>query len=233
MNNAVSDLAAVRRRRLRIRYAIVGLVFALLWVGHQGEPAWVHAVRVVLVLLTVPPLLSLTQRYRQRQISKASEKHPNASLYWLVGTRVVVISIALALGWIVSHLVAPHANDTARQLVVRIAVLALTLPFQVKYERQRQARGLPPRVQVRSPLLMVAKFGLVLVALGAEWLIGRWTAQADYYVAFGMFAAVAAFGPMLHPYLFGASRKKAVSGGAPSAGETAGLEPAQRLGVTD
>jgi heme A synthase len=229
--------------RLRIRYAILGLVFALLWVGHQGEPAWVHAARVLLVLVTIPPLLALTQRFRTRQISKASEKHPNASLYWLVGTRIVVISLALALGWLVSHLAAPHANDTVRQLAVRIGVFALTMPFQIRYERQRQARGLPPRVQVRSPLLMVAKFGLVLVALGAEWLIGKWTADADVYVAIGMFAAVAVFGPMLHPYLFHGARKasgerkaageQSRASSPPAPGEPAGLEPAQGLGVTD
>ena len=220
-------------RRLRIRYAIVGLVFALLWIGHQGEPAWVHAVRVILVLVTVPPLLAMTQRYRMRQVQKASEKHQNASLYWLVGTRVVVISIALALGWLVSHLVAPHQNDAVRQLVVRIGVLALTLPFQIRFERQRQARGLPPRVQVRSPLLLVAKFGLVLAALGAEWLIGKWTAEADVYVAVGMFVVVVIFGPKLNRYLFPGSGTKAVSGSPPPAGVPAGLEPPQRLGVTD
>ena len=219
--------------RLRIRYAILGLVFAVLWVGHQGEPAWVHAVRLVLVLVTIPPLLALTQRYRERQVKAASRKHPNASLYWLVGTRVVVVSIALGLGQLVGHLVAPHHNDTIRQLVIRIAVLALTLPFQVRFERRRQAAGLPPRVQARSPLIIAAKFVLVLLALGAEWLIGRWTAQADVIVAAGLFVIVAALGPTLHPYLVGSRRKEAVGGSPPAPDGAAGVEPPQRLGVTD
>jgi hypothetical protein len=190
---------ARREKVLRVRYAVLGAVMAFLWVGHEGEPAWVHALRLLLVLATIAPLLTLTRRYYARRAA-SRQQHPRAALYWLIGIRVATVAIALGLGWLVGDLFAPHHNDPARLIAVRLGLLAVTIPMQVRLERGRQATGVASPLTVRSPRIIAAKFVLVLVALGVEWLIGMWTPNADLIVAAGLFAAVAWSGPKLNRY---------------------------------
>lgn len=196
---------ALRAKRLRIRYAILGAVMAVLWIGHSGEPAWLHALRLLLVLLTLAPLMSLTRRYYQRRIAQ-TEQRANAALYWLVGVRVVTVFLALGIGSLVSYLFAPHHSDSARLIIGRGALLALTIPLQIKFERRRQAAGINRPLPIRSPRIIAAKLALVLVAFGAEWLLGRWTSSADLIVAIAVFATVALLGPKVHPYLLNLGR---------------------------
>jgi hypothetical protein len=204
---------AARTKRLRIRYAILGAVMALLWVGHMGEPAWIHALRLLLVLLTVAPLMSLTRRYYQRRAASREER-PNAALYWLIGVRVVTVFLALGIGSVVSHVFSPHHADSARLIIVRGVLLALTIPLQIRFERRRQAAGINRPLPIKSPRIIGAKLALVLVAFGAEWLLGLWTSSADVIVAIAVFAIVALLGPKVHPYLRGASQHGASQHGA-------------------
>jgi hypothetical protein len=208
---ARSNLLALRAKRLRIRYAILGAVMAFLWIGHKGEPAWVHAVRLLLVLLTITPLMSLTRRYYQRRAARGGQRgqggqHPKAALYWLVGVRVATVFLALAIGWLVSHLLAPHHSDSVRLIIVRGGLLALTIPLQIRFERRRQAAGINRPLPIRSPRIIGAKLVLVLIAFGAEWLLGLWTSSADLIVAVAVFATVALLGPKVHPYLLTVKR---------------------------
>jgi hypothetical protein len=232
------NLLALRNRRLQIRYAILGAVMAFLWIGHQGEPAWIHAVRLLLVLLTIPPLMSLTRRYYQRRAARGGpggpggqqKRHPNAALYWLIGTRVITVFLALAIGYLVSHLLAPHHNDSVRLIIVRGALLALTIPLQIRFERKRQAAGINRPLPIRSPMIIAAKLALVLVAFGAESLLGLWTSSADLIVAAGVFVTVALLGPKAHPYLISlpkrrvARRRPATDSPAPTAQTAAPAE---------
>ena len=194
---AKPNLLALRAQRLRIRYAILGAVMAFLWIGHQGEPAWIHALRLLLVLLTITPLMALTRRYYQRR----------AALYWLVGIRVITVFLALAIGLLVSHWLAPHHSDSVRLIIVRGGLLALTIPLQIRFERKRQAAGINRPLPIRSPMIIAAKLALVLVALGAEWLLSLWTNSADLIVAIAVFVTVALLGPKAHPYLINRSER--------------------------
>ncbi len=203
---AKPDLLALRNKRLRIRYAILGAVMAFLWIGHQGEPAWIHAVRLLLVLLTITPLMQLTRRYYARRAAR-KEQHPNAALYWLAGTRVITVFLALAIGSLVSHWLSPHHSDSVRLIIVRGGVLALTIPFEIRFERKRQAAGINRPLPIRSPMIIGAKLALVLVAFGADWLLGLWTNSADWIVAAGVFVTVALLGPKAHPYLISRPRR--------------------------
>lgn len=209
MTEPREKLLALRANRLRIRYAILGAVMAFLWIGHKGEPAWIHALRLLLVLLTITPLMSLTRRYYQRRTARAGQRghggqqkqHPDAALYWLVGVRVVTVFLALGIGWLVTHLLSPHHTDSARLIIVRGGLLALTIPMQIRFERRRQAAGINRPLPIRSPRIIAAKLALVLVAFGAEWLLGLWTSSADLIVAIAVFATVALLGPKAHRYL--------------------------------
>lgn len=197
----VSDAIARHEKVLRVRYAILGAAMAFLWFGNNGEPAWVRALRLLLVLVTIAPLLTLTQRFYARRTA-GKQQPPRAALYWLIGIRVATVTIALGLGWLVGDLFAPHHNDPVRLIALRFGLLAVTIPVQIRLERRRQAKGIVRPLTIRSPRIIAAKFVLVLVALGAEWLIGMWTPDADLIVAAGLFVAVAWFGPKLNRYFF-------------------------------
>lgn len=223
---AVSDANALREKALRARYAILGAVMAFLWIGNNSEPAWVHALRLLLVLATIAPLLTLTRRYYARRAA-SKQQRPRAALYWLIGIRVATVTIALGLGWLVGDLFAPHHSDPARLIALRLGLLAVTIPMQIRLERRRQAVGVARPLTVRSPRIIAAKFVLVLVALGAEWLIGMWTPNADLIVAAALFGTVAWLGPKLNRYFFNpAARSRPATGQAPDE-PTPGPAPAQ------
>jgi hypothetical protein len=223
---AVSDAIARREKVLRVRYAILGAVMAFLWIGNNSEPAWVRALRLLLVLVTIAPLLTLTRRYYTRHAA-SKQQHPRAALYWLIGIRVATVTIALGLGWLVGDLFAPHHNDPGRLIALRFGLLAVTIPIQIRLERRRQAMGVVRPLMVRSPRIIAAKFVLVLAALGAEWLIGMWTSSADLIVAAGLFGTVTWFGPKLNRYFFNpAEQSRPATRQAPDE-PTPGPAPAQ------
>jgi hypothetical protein len=137
-------------RALRIRYAVLGVVLAGLWVGHSGEPAWEHALRTVLVLLTIRPLLRLTVKSRMRR--GWSQTSTSRQVMWLVAFRLAVVGAALGVrlvdraGWRIClgtglflalllvpvspmHpvlLLATHTADTGSSVAAAAALLAAT-----------------------------------------------------------------------------------------------------------
>lgn len=202
---AAQAQAQAQARALRIRYAVAGVVLAALWIGHQGEPEWEHALRTLLVLIAISPLMNLTRRYRARRAGP--ESHPSSALMWLIAVRLVFVGVALGVSWLVGRLLVPHHADSVRSLVLRLLLLAATVPLQLRIERQRRARGPARTAASRLSLsrIRVAKVGLVLVALGAEWLLQLWTQRADLIVAAGLLVTVALLGPRIHRHLASAS----------------------------
>jgi hypothetical protein len=187
-----------RPSSLRLRYAALGAVMAILWVGRSNEPAWEHAVRTVLVLLTIRPLMRVTLRYRLRQARATG----NTSTYlkWLIAVRLATVGAALGAGWLISYLLDPaHRHGGARALLLRLVLLALTIPVQIYLERRARTRG---RTAPGRPVwgrFVTAKIALVLAALGAEVLLQRWLAgNADLVVTAGLFLTVTLAGPWVH-----------------------------------
>lgn len=189
---------ASARAALPIRYAILGAVLAGLWVGHSGEPAWEHALRTVAVLLTIRPLLWVTLRYRLRQARSGAST--SDYLTWLIAMRLAVVAGALGVSWLIGYLLDPaHRHWGVHTLLLRLLVLALTIPLQVRAARRyRGGRG-GPQARLLWGRLITAKIGLILAALGAEVLLQRWLGgSADLLVAAGLFAVVALLGPWAH-----------------------------------
>jgi hypothetical protein len=42
---------------MRVRYAVLGLVVGGLWLRSSGTPAWEHGLRVLVIMMVVPPTL--------------------------------------------------------------------------------------------------------------------------------------------------------------------------------
>jgi hypothetical protein len=191
-------------RALRIRYAALGVVLAVLWVGHSGEPAWEHALRTVLVLLTIRPLLRMTVRYRVRQAR--SPASTSRDVAWLIAFRLAVVGAALGASWLIGDLLDPaHHHGSVRALVVRLLLLALTIPLQLRFARDYRGRGLDGGAAFGPSWgrFVSAKVALILVALGAEVLLQRWLGGgADLVVAAGLLVTVAGLGPWAHRRYF-------------------------------
>jgi hypothetical protein len=209
-------------KALRIRYAVLGVVLAALWVGHAGEPAWEHALRTVLVLLTIRPLLRMTVKSRLRRAR--SQASTSRYVAWLIAFRLAVVGAALGASWLIGDLLDPaHRHGGVHALVVRLLVLALTIPLQLRFERRYRGRGLGGEAEFSLSWgrFVSAKVALVLVALGVEVLLQRWLgAGADPVVAAGLLVAVAGIGPWAHRrYLVRASPRDQ---GARSPGPRAG-----------
>ncbi len=203
-----ADLA----RRQRMRYFIVGAAFALLWVGHASEPAWAHALRLGLVLVTVRPLVMLTRRYYARHWS--SEASQARAIAIVVAVRVLALAAALEAGTLIERAVAHHSYSVGWLTGQRFVLLLATIPVQLRFMRSRAgAAGLG---RARWNWLLAAKAGLVLAALGVQvaldGVIGK---RADFVVAAGLLVTVTFLGPRLHRHLFGARRLPAA---APSSG---------------
>jgi hypothetical protein len=187
-----------RPSSLRLRYAALGAAMAILWVGRSNEPAWEHAVRTVLVLLTIRPLARITLRFRLRQARAAGST--STYLKWLIAIRLATVGAALGAGWLISYLLDPtHRHGGIRALVLRLVLLALTIPVQIYLERRARAPGRAARPRPVWGRFITAKIALVLAALGAEVLLQRWLGgNADLAVTAGLFLTVTLAGPWVH-----------------------------------
>jgi hypothetical protein len=207
-----ADLA----RRLQVRYLVVGAVLALLWIGHGSEPAWAHALRVGLVLVTVRPLVMLTRRYYARHWS--SETSQTRAIVVVIAIRVLALAAALVAGTLIERLAAHHSYEVHWLTALRFVLLLATIPVQVRFLRRRAgAAGLG---RARWNWLIAAKAALVLAALGVQVALdGVLGKHADLVVAAGLLVTVAVVGPRLHRRLFQARRHPAgdpATGTAPS-----------------
>lgn len=207
---------ATRFRSLRIRYAILGAVLAALWAGRSAEPAWEHALRTILVLLTIRPLLRVTLRYRLRRAR--SGMSTSAYLKRLITIRLAMVAAALGASWLIGYLLDPaHRHGELRAMLLRLLLLALTIPFQVYLERSNRGSRGRPAARLHWRRFITAKVGLVLAALGAEVLLERWLGGgADVPVAAGLFLTVALLGPWAHRRYFTSSTRglRATQGGS-------------------
>jgi hypothetical protein len=208
--------------RLRVRYLIAGAVFAVLWIGHASEPAWAHALRVGLVLITVRPLVMLSRRYYARHWSSQASQTRGIAI--LIAIRILALVAALVAGTLIEKLVAHQSYSVHSLTVLRFALLVVTIPIQVRFLRSRA--GAAALSRVRWNWLFVAKAALVLAALGAQILLdGIMGKPADLVVAAGLLISIAVLGPMLHGRMFG-SRQFRVAAAPPRDDREADVSPA-------
>ncbi len=212
-----------RAQQLRVRYLMAGAVLAALWIGHANEPAWAHALRIGLILVTVRPLVILSRRYYARRWG--SEASQRRAIVVLIGTRLLALAGALVVGTLVERLIT-HQPDSFKLLtLLRVGLLLATIPLQLKFMRNRAASRQAAAMlkSARWNWMLVAKAALVAAALGLQVALDAVLgSRADLIVAVLMLVAVATLGPRLHARIFGTSGAVPVR---PSPAESLSAEP--------
>lgn len=212
-----------RAQQLRVRYLMAGAVLAALWIGHANEPAWAHALRIGLILVTVRPLVILSRRYYARRWG--SQASQTRAIVVLIGTRLLALAGALVVGTLVERLIT-HQPDSLKLLtLLRVGLLLATIPLQLKFMRNRAASRQAAAMlkSARWNWLLVAKAALVAAALGLQVALDAVVGnRADLIVAVLMLVAVATLGPRLHARIFGTSGAVPVR---PSPAESLSAEP--------
>jgi hypothetical protein len=201
MTSTPSDPVITRSadRVLRVRYTAIGALIASSWIGARGEPVWEHALRTLLIMLTVPMMLAFARR-RARRARSNTAAAPSLTRTLAAGNGL--LAAALAASWLIGYLIDP-AHTSFISPIVRFALLAATLPLQMRAARRNPSLRLnaADSGQLSFPRLIAAKFALLAAALVADWALSRAFAQADLLVAVALFFVVARFGPRVHPHL--------------------------------
>jgi hypothetical protein len=201
MTSTPSEPVRIRSadRVLRVRYTVIGALIASSWIGARGEPVWEHALRTLLIMLTIPTMLAFARR-RARRVRSNAAAAPSLTRTLLAGNGLLVA--AFAASWLIGYLIDPaHASFISP--IVRLALLAATLPLQVRAARRNPSMRLNAAEAGRLsfPRLLAAKFALLAAALVVDWALSRAFAQADLLVGVALFLVVARFGPRVHPHL--------------------------------
>ncbi|MFE0187867.1 hypothetical protein [Streptomyces sp. NPDC058989] len=206
-------------RNIRRAYVVAGLVLALMWIGEGDEPAWAHAVRAIFLLLLLPPLLLRTNRRLSAAFHESAR--PGPALARLITARVLIVDAALVAGALFGHLLDPHTPVDTRALAIRLLLVLLTVPLQIRAAGRARAAGIDPstRPTLSAPRLICAKLGLIAAALLMEMLLDPYVADAQLLIAAAMAVGVAALGPKIHPRLLvprptGTTREPSPAGSA-------------------
>lgn len=223
-----SETAA--RRALRMRYVVLGVVMAVVWVGHSGEPAWQHALRAVLVLLSIAPVMTvLRHRLRRGLGERRGGQSAGSRWYWTVARLVVIklahLALVLGVTWLIGLWLAPVGHgESIRGFVLRLVLLAaLIIPMQLRARRRGGEGAAAILWRVSWWRLVAAKIVLIAAALGVEVVLDPWLAQANLIVAAALAVTVAAVGPRLHPHLI---QRDLIQRGSPAGPDESGPEQA-------
>ena len=80
---------------VRIRYAVIGVVLGGAWAANWGLPPWEHALRLVVLLLVVVPVVNLARSRHLRRRGRPAE--PSSHLRGLVISKVILVALALVV----------------------------------------------------------------------------------------------------------------------------------------
>ncbi|MFE1176598.1 hypothetical protein [Streptomyces sp. NPDC058773] len=185
-------------RKLRTRYVCIGLWTAFTWSGEGNAPAWEHALRTLVVLLMLPPLLLWANRRLTHKLYESA--HPGRVIAQLITARIVIVTAAFGTSIGLGYLLDPHTSRSPVLPAVGFALLLLSIPAQIRHAHRTRTRTTHPatRPALSAPRLMIAKLTLVAAALVTQLLLTPYLADATYVVAAALFLTTAALGPRVH-----------------------------------
>lgn len=117
----------------------------------------------------------------------------------------------LAAGAVFGALWISHSGDPLWETVLRLLVImgvAMALSAVLRHWAARRGRTVPEHSIGR---FLIAKLGLLLLAMVAGLMLQPWVSGADLWIGVGMCALVAVAGPMLHPWLAGSGPRTPVT----------------------
>lgn len=159
------------RPAIRARYCLLGLIVAGMWLWSSGQPLWLHALRILAILLVVPAVAG-------RVVAAAARRRGTDPGQMISVARLVAFKDALVL-------VAGAATLLLRNHVAHLdlwvaAWLALMLAFGGPAIHHRLLKG-PPRpscgIRRRDIAIAIVAAGVVTALAGGE-IIARQAIEA-------------------------------------------------------
>ncbi|MEU5537538.1 hypothetical protein [Streptomyces sp. NPDC020362] len=184
--------------KLRMRYAAIGIFMAFTWIGEGKEPAWEHALRALVILLILPPLLLWTHHRLTHKLYETDR--PAQVVAQLITARTVIITADFGTGILLGHLLDPHSGRSMVLPAIGLLLLVLSIPAQIRRARRTRAGTSHPstRPALSAPRLMAAKLILLSGALLAQLLLSACLDDATFVVAAAIVVTAAALGPAVH-----------------------------------
>ncbi|HEY3997780.1 MAG TPA: hypothetical protein VGO93_02865, partial [Candidatus Xenobia bacterium] len=103
-----------------VRYAVIGLILGGTWVWQESEAPWIHAIRVVVLLVVVAPVI---RRVRQRY-GKRAGRQLGGGVYlrgWIMAKLVLVV-LAFGLELLLEQWLSPNAAAEIVALCLGVTV---------------------------------------------------------------------------------------------------------------
>ncbi|NLU68842.1 hypothetical protein [Streptomyces sp. HNM0574] len=126
-------------RPVRAVYALAGLVMGVMWIRGGDEPAWEHALRVLVLVLVAPPVVHLVRRLRQRRRGEAPSGR-QLPVARLTVAKVLLVGAGLGCDWLLGHWLAEPSRATAVGLCALIAAGGPKLHIRAANSRRTAGR---------------------------------------------------------------------------------------------
>jgi uncharacterized membrane protein len=80
-----------------LRYSVIGAVFGVAWLWNTGVAPWLHALRLVVLVLVLAPLATWFRRRRAARSGHADPMQASAHVRGWVVAKVALVVVALAI----------------------------------------------------------------------------------------------------------------------------------------
>ncbi|AQA01248.1 hypothetical protein BVC93_01090 [Mycobacterium sp. MS1601] len=117
----------------------------------------------------------------------------------------------LVAGMVFGGLWLLHSSDPLWETVLRLLLImgvVMTLSTAVRHWASRRGKNVPEHSVGR---FLIAKLGLLALAVVAGLALDSWVHSADLWIGLGMCVLVAVVGPLIHPWLSGAGHREPAS----------------------
>jgi hypothetical protein len=103
-----------------VRYIVIGFILGGTWVWQENEAPWIHAIRVVVLLAFVAPVI----RWVRRRYGKGAGRHQGGGVFvsgW-IAAKLVLVMLALGLELLLEQWMSPNAAAEIVALCLGITV---------------------------------------------------------------------------------------------------------------
>jgi hypothetical protein len=120
-----------------IRFVIIGMLLGGTWVWNENQPPWIHAVRILVLVVIVGPLIRLFRQRRDGHQDEQSARRSFVKKWLLLKLTLVLTALSCELileKWVSRTIAAPIVG-----LVLTVTV-AVGAPLMFRWSRERRSR---------------------------------------------------------------------------------------------